>query len=149
MKIRIELDPAYEEVEVIIRTNQMSEEINQMIQMLDQGKPKKIIGIIEQHFHILEPSDIYFFFSEGRKVFAQTNNKKLEVKSRLYELEVLLKGEGFVRFSKSTIANLHHIKSFEMSFHGSMCAHFSNGMVEYVSRRYVPYIKESFNMGGM
>lgn len=81
--------------------------------------------------------------SEGRKVFAQTTKGNIEVKYRLYELETSLQREGFVRFSKSILANIKHVKSFEMSFSGSMCAHFSNGMKEYVSRKYVPLIKEA------
>lgn len=109
---------------------------------------KQIVGVLKQQYYLLEPKDIYWFYTEDRKVMAQTTKGILEVKSRLYELETKLQGDRFVRFSKSTIANLQHVTSFEMSFSGSMCAHFSNGMKEYVSRKYVPLIKEALNMGG-
>lgn len=148
MKVHIDLDPANEELEIVIRTKEMTEDVQHILKILEGGTIKQIVGIEDQQFYLLEFKEIYWFYSEGRKVFAQTTKGNLEVKHRLYELESALQREGFVRFSKSTIANIKHVKSFEMSFSGSMCAHFSNGMKEYVSRKYVPLIKEVLNIGG-
>lgn len=148
MKIHIDLDPAYEELEIVIRTKEVTEEVQRILKILEGGPIKQIVGIADQQFYLLEFKEIYWFYSEGRKVFAQTTKGNPEVKHRLYELETSLQREGFVRFSKSIIANIKHVKSFEMSFSGSMCAHFSNGMKEYVSRKYVPLIKEVLNIGG-
>ncbi|HDX9578486.1 LytTR family transcriptional regulator [Bacillus cytotoxicus] len=148
MKIHIDLDPSHEELEIVIRTKEVTEDVQHILKILEGGPIKQIVGIVDQQFYVLEFQEIYWFYSEGRKVFAQTTKGNLEVKQRLYELETSLQREGFVRFSKSTIANIKHVKSFEMSFSGSMCAHFSNGMKEYVSRKYVPLIKEVLNIGG-
>lgn len=148
MKIHIDVDPSHEELEIVIRTKEMTEEVQHILKMLEGGTIKQIVGIADQQFYLLEFKEIYWFYSEGRKVFAQTTKGNLEVKHRLYELETALQREGFVRFSKSIIANIKHVKSFEMSFSGSMCAHFSNEMKEYVSRKYVPLIKEVLNIGG-
>lgn len=148
MKVHIDLDPAHEELEIVIRTKEMTEDVQHILKILEGGTIKQIVGIEDQQFYLLEFKEIYWFYSEGRKVFAQTAKGNLEVKHRLYELASALQREGFVRFSKSTIANIKHVKSFEMSFSGSMCAHFSNGMKEYVSRKYVPLIKEVLNIGG-
>ncbi|WP_020062943.1 LytTR family DNA-binding domain-containing protein [Bacillus sp. 123MFChir2] len=148
MKVHIDLDPAHEELEIVIRTKEMTEDVQHILKILEGGTIKQIVGIAGQQFYLLEFKEIYWFYSEDRKVFAQTTKGNLEVKHRLYELETSLQREGFVRFSKSTIANIKHVKSFEMSFSGSMCAHFSNGMKEYVSRKYVPLIKEFLNIGG-
>ncbi|PEA52746.1 LytTR family transcriptional regulator [Bacillus pseudomycoides] len=148
MKIHIDLDPAHEELEIVIRAKEMTEDVQRILKILEGGTIKQIVGIADQQFYLLEFKEIYWFYSEDRKVFAQTSKGNLEVKHRLYELETSLQREGFVRFSKSTIANIKHVKSFEMSFSGSMCAHFSNGMKEYVSRKYVPLIKEVLNIGG-
>lgn len=148
MKIQIDLDPSHEELEIMIRTKEVTEEVQHILKILEGGLIKQIVGIANQQFHLLEFKEIYWFYSEGRKVFAQTTKGNIEVKYRLYELETSLQREGFVRFSKSILANIKHVKSFEMSFSGSMCAHFSNGMKEYVSRKYVPFIKEALNIGG-
>ncbi|MEY8349384.1 LytTR family DNA-binding domain-containing protein [Bacillus cereus] len=148
MKVHLELDPSQDEIEIIVKTKEVTDEIHQLLKRIEGGSVKQIVGILEQKYYLLEPQDIYWFYAENRKVMAQTTKGNLEVKSRLYELETKLQGDRFVRFSKSTLANLQHVTSFEMSFSGSMCAHFSNGMKEYVSRKYVPLIKEVLNMGG-
>ncbi|PFN06435.1 LytTR family DNA-binding domain-containing protein [Bacillus cereus] len=148
MKVHLELDPSQDEIEIIVKTKEVTDEIHQLLKRIEGGSVKQIVGILEQKYYLLEPQDIYWFYAESRKVMAQTTKGNLEVKSRLYELEIKLQGDRFVRFSKSTLANLQHVTSFEMSFSGSMCAHFSNGMKEYVSRKYVPLIKEVLNMGG-
>ncbi|PEY38902.1 LytTR family transcriptional regulator [Bacillus cereus] len=148
MKIHLELDPSQDEIEIIVKTKEVTDEIHQLLKRIEGGSTKQIVGILKQQYYLLEPQDIYWFYTEDRKVMAQTTKGNLEVKSRLYELETKLQGNRFVRFSKSTLANLQHVTSFEMSFSGSMCAHFSNGMKEYVSRKYVPLIKEALNMGG-
>ncbi|MDM5190798.1 LytTR family DNA-binding domain-containing protein [Bacillus sp. DX4.1] len=148
MKIHIELDPSQDEIEIIVKAKEVTDEIHHLLKMIEGGNIKQIVGISDQKYYVLEPKDIYWFYAEDRKVIAQTTKGILEIKSRLYELETKLQSDRFVRFSKSTLANLQHVTSFEMSFSGSMCAHFSNGMKEYVSRKYVPLIKEAFNIGG-
>jgi DNA-binding LytR/AlgR family response regulator len=148
MKIKVEIDSAMDEVEVIIRAKEWSTELQDLIQLLEGGGIQRLVGIVDQQYHILEFHDIYSISSEDRKVYAETKKGKVEIRMKLYELEIVLKKANFVRFSKSTLANLTHVRSFEMSFNGSMCAHFSNGMKEYVSRKYVPEIKETLQMGG-
>lgn len=148
MKISIDLNPKYKEEEIVIRASELSPKVTQIIRLLEEQNFKHIIGFKEQRFHLLEPSDIYFFYAEERKVYANTTKGIFEIKSRLYELENQLKNHHFVRFSKSVIGNLRHVESFEIYFNGSMCARFSNGMKEYVTRRYVPLIKETLQIGG-
>lgn len=148
MKVRIELDPSQEEVEIIIKTKEITDDIQQLLKIIEGGTVNQIVGVLDHQYHLLNLHDIYWFYTEERKVMAQTKKGSLEVKARLYELEEQLAGKRFARFSKSLLANLGHVKSFEMSFSGSMCAHFSNGMKEYVSRKYVPLIKEVLNIGG-
>ncbi|MGG3520758.1 LytTR family DNA-binding domain-containing protein [Bacillus pseudomycoides] len=148
MKIHLELNPSQDEIEIIVKAKEVTDEVQQLLKRIEGGNVKQIVGVLKQQYYLLEPKDIYWFYTEGRKVMAQTMKGSLEVKSRLYELETKLQGDRFVRFSKSTLANLQHVINFEMSFSGSMCAHFSNGMKEYISRKYVPFIKEALNMGG-
>ncbi|PEJ40581.1 LytTR family DNA-binding domain-containing protein [Bacillus wiedmannii] len=148
MKVRIELDPSQKEVEIIINTGEVTDEIQQLLKIIEGGTVNQIVGVLDHQYYLLNLYDIYWFYTEGRKVMAQTKKGSLEVKARLYELEEQLAGKRFARFSKSILANLGHVKSFEMSFSGSMCAHFSNRMKEYISRKYVPLIKESLHIGG-
>ena len=63
------------------------------------------------------------------------------MRARLYELEETLKKQ-FVRISNSEIVNLQKVKSFDLSFTGTICVSLSDGTVTYVSRRYVSKIRQ-------
>ena len=59
---------------------------------------------------------------------------------RLYEAEEIL-GRGFLRISKSAIVNLRYLDSVEPSMSGMMLLKLKNGMKDYVSRKYLPSLK--------
>ena len=65
---------------------------------------------------------------------------------RLYEAEQRLDSKTFVRISNSDIINLRKVKSFDLSFVGTICITLSNGTVTYVSRRSVAKIKQLLGM---
>lgn len=51
-------------------------------------------------------------------------------------------GSNFMRISKSIIVNLRKIESVEASFNGMILLRMKNGSKEYVSRTYLPKIKQ-------
>ena len=51
-------------------------------------------------------------------------------------------GKDYVRISKSIIVNLHKIESVEVVFNGMLLLRMKNGSKEYVSRTYLPKMKE-------
>ncbi|MGG2094543.1 hypothetical protein AB1283_18405 [Bacillus sp. S13(2024)] len=48
MKIQIDLDPSHEELEIIIRTKEMTEEVQYILKVLEGGPIKQIVGIADQ-----------------------------------------------------------------------------------------------------
>ncbi|MFF2447564.1 LytTR family DNA-binding domain-containing protein [Neobacillus sp. NPDC058068] len=96
--------------------------------------------------HILKPVDIHYFHMENEHVVAVTETDSFILKEKLYELEALLPSSKFIRLSKSVIANLHELSRFEASFNGTLCVYFKSGKKEYVSRTYVPVIKEALKL---
>lgn len=148
MKIDIEIDETSKETRVVIYTNEITEEVQEILNNLKRAQQKHIVGIKEERIYILNPDDIFYFYSESGKVFAQMYKENYEVKDKLYKLEEFFKGTSFIRISKSAIANVEKIKNLELFFNGSMCINFTNGKQEYISRRYVSKIKEYLNMGG-
>ena len=50
-------------------------------------------------------------------------------------------GTAFVRASNSCIVNIEKIDNLELSYSGTIEINFKNGEKEFVSRRYVPRIK--------
>ena len=60
---------------------------------------------------------------------------------RLYEAEERLKQHHFIRISNSEIINLKKVRSFDLSFTGTVCVVLIDGSKTYASRRYVTRLK--------
>ena len=121
MQIEIKLDENCKEPKIIVVTNKMTDEINEIMKRLSDEQPKMISGF---------------------KVFAETNHGEYTLRLRLYEMEQRLDSNFFVRISNSDIINLRKVKGFDLSFAGTICVTLSNGTVTYVSRRFVAKIKQ-------
>ena len=142
MKIRVELDPACAEPEVVVRAARMTEEVGALLAQLQGGEEAAIAGWQNGRAALLEPGSIARFYALGAKVFACTPQGEYAVRFRLYELEERLKNRGFARISNSEIVRLGAVKEFDLSFAGTIRVIFRDGSASYVSRRYVGRIKQ-------
>lgn len=142
MQIKIEIDQSCTEPKVIILTDKMTEEVNEIVRKLSEEKPEIIAGFREDTLEILEKGDIIRIYSETGKVIAVTDRGEYSLRLRLYELEEMLAKDSFVRISNSEIVNLRKVKGFDLSLAGTICVSFTDGKTTYVSRRYVAKIKK-------
>lgn len=142
MQIEIKLDSSCTEPRIVIITDSMTDEINDIIKRLSDDTPQVLSGINGEKLEILEQSDLIRVYANSGKVYAVTDNGEYVLRFRLYELEDRLPRDKFVRISNSEIINLKKIKNFDLSFTGTICVKFLNGTVTYVSRRYVAKIKQ-------
>lgn len=166
MKVKIDINPQYEEEPVVtIQVKEWTEEVEALVHMLQHApsaplasagaKPteqplnsKRIVAVEEDRSILLDPDEIDYVFAEGRKVFAKVNGQSMQLKLKLYELEKFLSPHGFIRFSKSVVGNINQIDRFELSFNGNLCVYFKSGNKEYVTRKYVRALKEQIIGGG-
>lgn len=148
MKIDIDIDKRYEEIQVILRANEMNDETMEILEKLKTTKNKYILGKSDKKVYILDVKDIYFFYSENQKVFVETEDFRYEVDERLYEIEENFKNTSFIRVSKFSIVNLKKVKNIDMSFSGNLTINFINGKKESISRRYISKIKDYLKNGG-
>jgi DNA-binding LytR/AlgR family response regulator len=72
-----------------------------------------------------------------------TNGTYFSLKDRLRDLEDMLPSY-FIRINKSTLANEHRIKRFNVVFSGGIDAVFKCGYREYVSRRCFAEIRRRY-----
>ncbi len=142
MKIEVRIDEKCKEPKIIVMTDKMTDEINALVKRLSEEQPQVIAGFKDDTVEVLEPSDIYRVFTTSGKVLAETSHGKYTLRLRLYEMEQRLDNRSFVRISNSDIINLKKVKSFDLSFAGTICIRLSNGTVTYVSRRSVAKIKQ-------
>lgn len=142
MQVEIKIDNTCKEPKLIVVTDKMTDEINALIRKLSEESPQILSGFRNDTLEILEQSDIFRLYASAGKVFAVTAKGEYTLRLRLYELEERLDKNCFTRISNSEIINLKKVKSFDLSFSGTICVSMSDGTVTYVSRRYVNKIKQ-------
>ena len=142
MQVEIKIDDSCTEPKVIILTDKVTDEINDILNTLSSKTPEVITGFFNDLAEILSPDDIIRIYAESGKTFATVNKKEYIIRRRLYELEEQLTKHSFVRISNSEIINLKKVRNFDLSLSGTICVTLSDGTATYVSRRYVSKIKK-------
>ena len=142
MQIEVKIDSSCNEPKLILITDKITDEINMIIRKLTDDMPNILSGFRDGMAEILEQPEIIRIYSAAGKIFAVTANGEYLLKLRLYELENRLEKSSFARISNAEIVNLKKVKSFDLSFSGTICVKLSDGSVTYVSRRYVAKIKQ-------
>lgn len=142
MQIEIKIDDSCTEPKVIILTDKVTDEINDILNTLSSKTPEVITGFFNDLAEILSPDDIIRIYAESGKTFATVNKKEYIIRQRLYELEEQLTKHSFVRISNSEIVNLKKVRNFDLNLSGTICVTLSDGTATYVSRRYVSKIKK-------
>ncbi len=142
MQVEIKIDDNCIEPKVIIITDKVTDEINDILNMLSSKTPEVITGFYNDLAEILSPDDSIRIYAEDGKIFASVNSKEYILRQRLYELEEQLNKYSFVRISNSEIINLKKVRNFDLSLSGTICVTLSDGTATYVSRRYVSKIKK-------
>ena len=131
MQIEIKIDEKCKEPKIIVMTDKMTDEVNAIIKRLSDEQPQVIAGFREDVVEVLEPAEIYRVFAESGKVFAETNHGEYALRLRLYEAEQRLDSKTFARISNSDIINLRKVKSFDLSFAGTICDNLHHAFKRY------------------
>ena len=142
MEIEIKINPEYKIPKVIVLTDKVTDEVNAIVARLSEEVPQLISGFRDNVLKILEQEEIIRVYSSDGKIIAVTDEGEFFLRQRLYEMEERLDSSRFVRISNSEIINLKKVKSFDMSFVGTICVSMTDSTVTYVSRRYVSKIKK-------
>ena len=141
MKIEIKIDENCVEPKVLIVTDNVTDEINEIVKRLSGGQSQTIAGFQGGQVVVLAPEEIVRIYAANGKVYAEEEQGTYLLRLRLYEMEQRLANKSFVRISNGEIINLKKVKGFDLSFTGTICVSLSNGTVTYVSRRYVSRIR--------
>lgn len=142
MEIEVKLDTNTLERKVIIVTEAVDEEIKELMQRINREYPQVLAGFHADTVTVLEQGQIIRVYASGGKVFAVTKDGEYTLRLRLYEMEERLDPSCFVRISNSEIVNLRRVKSFDLSYTGTIRVVLRNGDTAFVSRRYVGKIKK-------
>ncbi|GAA0732529.1 LytTR family DNA-binding domain-containing protein [Clostridium oceanicum] len=142
MNVEIIIKSELKEPQVVIYTNEVTDEIQNIAHRISSFQNKVLTGTKNKKVFLIKNEDIYCFYSENQKIYAKTDKDNLEVKLRLYEIEKIYEGTSFIRISKSCIVNIDKVKSLDISYAGTIEIIFKNGYKEFVSRRFISKIKK-------
>ena len=106
MKIEVKIENDCKEPKVVILTDRMSDEVNEIIRKLSENIPQMIAGFQDDLLKVLDQEEIFHLFTENGKVYARTGDGMYSLRTRMYELEERLDKNTFVRISNSEIINL-------------------------------------------
>ncbi len=140
INLRIDIDPSVSEPEVIIRTNEETALVKEIVSFLKQHTEQERSTIAVYRGNIAteaDQADIIRIYSEGRKMIVWTTEGEYQARCTLRELEETLDADWFLRISRSEIINLNWVSGFDMSFKGTIKVVFEDGSYSWVSRRYV------------
>ena len=138
MKIKIEIEEALAEDEVVIRCRGLTEEISAIQKAVSEvsSAAQKFTFYKGNTEYYLTLDEILFFETDETGISAHTRTDAYQTKYKLYELEDILPG-FFMRVSKSTILNTNHIYSINRNLTASSVVAFSDTHKQvYVSRYY-------------
>lgn len=142
MKVEIKLDPNYTETKIEIHTNQINEEISNLIKIFESKTENKIILFKEGKLYIIEEKDIETIYSNQGKVYVRANEIEYISKNKLYELEEKLIEPYFIRISNSEIINFNKVENLDLNITETIKITFKDKYVTYASRRNIKKIKE-------
>ena len=141
MKVKLELSDEYTTPYAVIYADKVTDQIQQMMDILDADMTPVIAFLNEETVVILKTEEIYKVCIEGGDTIIYGKTQKYRSRKRLYELEQQL-GKRFMQISKSTLVNLDYIDSVESGFNCTLLLKLKNGSKDYVSRTYLPKFKK-------
>ena len=140
VRIDIQIDPACTEPRIVVHTDRMTGEIAALLEKLEA--PRMLMGFRDEKATVLDPAGILRAYAAGGKVYVSMAEGEYTVRLRLYELENRLDRSRFVRISHSEIINLGKARGFDLSLAGTIRVTLEDGTAAWVSRRYVPKIRQ-------
>ena len=139
MQVKIEVAPEHTPPRAVIYTDRLTPEIQRALDIL-QARNSPILADHNGRTFLLAPQEVYLVRVETGETKVYTKQATFSSRKRLYELLDQL-GDGFMQISKACAVNLAYIQSVEAGFGGSLLLKMKNGLSDYVSRKYLPDLK--------
>lgn len=139
MKVELNIDKKFGETIVIISTNKVNDEIQNLVNYIE-NKEDYFIGVSGGKVRLLNTEDIIRVYVEDRKVYVVTVEGRFIVRKKLYEVQNTLT-KDFIKISQSEIANIKYIHSLDLGLRGTIVISYKNSDISYVSRRMLKEFK--------
>ena len=145
MKINLDIDGKYNDIEVIIRAPHLNNDIERMVAMM-RMIDMQIAVRKDNETVLLDTDKILYVEAVDRKTFVYTNADTYESELKLYELEQQLVERDFLRISKQSIVNLRKIRSLKTDVNRKIRITLQNGEQIVVSRMYSDELRRKLGL---
>ncbi|MBQ9990548.1 MAG: LytTR family transcriptional regulator DNA-binding domain-containing protein [Lachnospiraceae bacterium] len=95
---------------------------------------------------LVKAADVLYFEAVDNRTFLYTQAEVMEIKQRLYELELVLSHGDFIRISKSQIVNIQKISSLRPEINRTILLTMCNEEQLFVSRKYVKAFRKQLSI---
>lgn len=133
------------DLQVIIECTQVNEQITRLkshIELFDN----KIQAKLDNELCFVKLADVLYFESVDNRIFLYTEDKVMEIKQRLYELELILSSKDFIRISKSQIVNVNKVSILKPEINRTILLTMCNKEKLSVSRKYVKAFRKMLSI---
>ena len=146
MKVELQIKETYKEEKLIVQAPQATKKVQKVIEFAKNLDQKETIkGKIDDQVYLVEIGKIQRFYTENRKVLAETASQTYSIDLRLYQvLEIL--PTTFIQISQSEIVNIDSISHLKLTPNGMVEIFLKNESFTYSSRRYLKTIKEKLEL---
>ena len=147
--IDIQIDPACSDPKVIIRTDRMTPEIDNIVHAIESSTDSAypmVTAYAGDTMVLLSQREIIRVYVESRKLIVWTDRGGFVARGTLAEMEQTLNRRRFLRISRSEIINLSKLFNFDFGLSGTIQVNFDDGSGTWVARRYVRAIQETLGL---
>lgn len=141
MRILIEVDEAYPDIEIKVGCRHLTPEIEKMMAILRMFDMQLTVRK-ENSTYFLDLSKVLYIEAVERNTFVYTDEGVYESEMKLYELEQQLEECNFFRASKSCLMNLKMIASLKADINRKIRVTMKNGEQIMVSRMYADELRK-------
>ena len=141
MKINIDVNDAYEDMEVQINCPKLTPDIEKLISMIRMMDMKMAV-IDGDETVMLDMMSVFYVEAVDRMTFVYTKDQMYNADMRLYEFENMLSSKGFFKVSKSCLVNLKKIRSLKADVNRRIRVTMENGEQIVVSRMYADELRK-------
>lgn len=152
MIVKLEQDLTVEEIEILIRYAEMTDEVERIAQIYNSVAVRIKCSFInpkngERIEKLVSVSDIYYFESVDKMTFVYCEKEVYRTDLRLYQITDDFGKFGFVQISKSCVLNVNMLDGVAPLPSSRMEATLTNGEKVYVTRKYLENIKSALKEG--
>lgn len=109
-------------------------------------KVETIVGKYNNTYHLINYKDIIYVESFGHEIILHTVQKEYLIKEKLYEVEGMLEGKGFIRVNKSCVINKSQIQEIQPTFKSKFILLMNDQQKIDVTRSYYQRFKERIGL---